>query len=367
MLLQVLLQIPSPLSLDTTYSLLSSPGLLQTRDAYIQKIGGSLNTVTNGVLRHLVHTESVVQWLPANLDEPIADTLRGCGMLRHLIMSQLSMMFLSDSSPVVTIEGTKSGNKFVINGKRQPYITFVRGQKYIFSQADSSNVLYPLTFYRDEAKKERYEEGVIQGTDYIEIQVPQDGPTHIYYDSGDSDLTMGNICYLAGEYQDTNAGEETFLPMITTRAFNFTEPDSGPGLVAAPGEFFAWHTGNYVLPITDEAYEPYENWTIFYFPVEENDIDDTSAPNWNNVLRSVERDGGRGREYTTITTIDSSGTTVVYRVMFQEVVKDMVHVSVEYVSKTDDYGGNIKDLENKRVDLTFTTPPALPGDTVISS
>ena len=48
-------------------------------------------------------------------------------------------------------------------------------------------------------------EGVIQGTDYIEIQVPQDGPTHIYYDSGDSDLTMGNICYLAGEYQDTNA------------------------------------------------------------------------------------------------------------------------------------------------------------------
>ena len=65
-----------------------------------------------------------------------------------------------------------------------------------------------------------------------------------------------------------------------------------------------------------------------------------TAPNWNNVLRSVERDGGRGREYTTITMIDSSGTTVVYRVMFQEVVKDMVHVSVEYVSKTDDYGGD---------------------------
>ena len=334
-------------------------------DAYIQKIGGSLNTVAMVFSTPGTHRVSCTV-VANNLDEPIADTVK-------VVVSETP-----DNVPVVydvlvrffsgdDTEGTKSGNRYVINGKRQPYITFVRGQKYIFSQVDSSNVLYPLTFFRDEAKTQPFTEGVIQGTDYIEIQVPQDGPTHIYYDSGDSDITMGNIAYLAGEYQDTNLGDETFLPMITTRAYNFTEPDENAGMAAAPGEFFAWHTGNYVLPITDADYQTYEDWQVFYLPVDEIDVDGTPSPNWNNVLRSVERDGGRGREYATITTIDSAGTSVVYRVMFQEVVKDMVHVSVEFVTKTADHGGEINDLQNKRIDLTFSTPPALPGDIVISS
>ena len=124
-------------------------------DAYIQKIGGSLNTVSMVFSEPGTHRVSCTV-VANNLDEPIADTVK-------VVVSETP-----DNVPVVydvlvrffsgdDQEGTKSGNRFVVNGKRQPYITFVRGQKYIFSQADSSNVLYPLTFYRDEAKNERYD------------------------------------------------------------------------------------------------------------------------------------------------------------------------------------------------------------------
>lgn len=335
-------------------------------DAYIQKIGGSLNTVQMVFSTPGTHRVSCTV-VAANLEEPIADTLR-------VVVAEtpdnvptvydVLIRFFSGSE----IEGTKSGNKFVINGKRQPYITFVRGKKYIFTQSDSSNYNRPLSFFRDEGRKIPYTEGVIQGTDYTEIQVPADGPKVIYYDTVDDEDIIGNICYLAGEYQDPNIGDEVFLPLVTTRHYNFTEPTDLNGPPVGQGEFFAWYSDAWSIPFEgNNQYKDHDTWTTFYFN-NEPDADQEDAPKWANILRSVERRDGASREFTTISVKDDTGKTYIFQVNRVLDSGEYFTVTVEYVSKTDIYDNlTIGDIDEKRMEVIITTPPILPGDDVISN
>ena len=200
--------------------------------------------------------------------------------------------------------------------------------------------------------------------------MPADGPKVIYYDTADDDDIMGNICYLAGEYQDPSLGDETFLPLATTRHYNFTEPTELDGNIPPydQGEFFAWHSDAWTRPFEDNnPYQTHENWTTFFFN-NEPDADQEPAPNWANILRSVERKEGGVREFTTITVTDDTGKTYIYRV--QKVVDngDYFTVTVDFFSSSnvlDDQ--TIGDIEEKRMEVVITTPPYLPGDEVISN
>ena len=177
---------------------------------------------------------------------------------------------------------------------------------------------------------------------------------------------MGNICYLAGEYQDPNEGDEVFLPLNTTRHYNFTEPTTNEPPVGQ-GEFFAWQSGFWAIPIEDSDYKTQDQWTTFYFN-NEPDADSEPAPNWSNILRSVQRREGDTREYTTITTTDDTGKTFIYRVMTVTDSGDYVMATVEYVSSSDVTNDDtINNILEKRKKIMFTTPPALPGDEVISN
>ena len=334
-------------------------------DAYIQKIGGSLNTVQMVFSTPGTHRVSCTV-VAANLEEPIADTLRVVVAETPdnvPVVYDVLVRFFSGSE----VEGTKSGNKFVVNGKRQPYITFVRGKKYIFTQSDSSNYNRPLTFFRDEARKIPYTEGVLLGTDYTEIQVPADGPKVIYYDTTEDEDIIGNICYLAGEYQDPNVGDEVFLPLVTTRHYNFTEPTELDSPPLGSGEFFAWHS-NWSVPFEgNNTYQKHDTWTEFYFN-NLPDADQETAPNWAMILRSIERNGGGSREFTTIRVKDDTGKTYIYQVNKVVDNGDYFTVTVQFSSNIDIYDDlTIGDIEEKRMEVVITTPAALPGDEVISN
>ena len=50
------------------------------------------------------------------------------------------------SNFTVTVEGTYYGNKFLINNNSSLSITLNKGETYIFSQNDSTNINHPLSF-----------------------------------------------------------------------------------------------------------------------------------------------------------------------------------------------------------------------------
>lgn len=44
----------------------------------------------------------------------------------------------------VTVKSTPEGNKYFVNGSQQPTIELLEGEKFVFSQTDSSNTNHPL-------------------------------------------------------------------------------------------------------------------------------------------------------------------------------------------------------------------------------
>ena len=53
---------------------------------------------------------------------------------------------MSVTTFTVTVVGTDSGNKYVIDGVQQDTLKLSRGQTYKFDQSDNSNNTHPLRF-----------------------------------------------------------------------------------------------------------------------------------------------------------------------------------------------------------------------------
>lgn len=61
---------------------------------------------------------------------------------------------------IVTVQYTVSGNKYFIDGVRQPPLSLILGDSIVFNQYDSSNTGHPLRIYDDEYKTTEVTEGV---------------------------------------------------------------------------------------------------------------------------------------------------------------------------------------------------------------
>ena len=104
---------------------------------------------------------------------------------------------------------------FVINNQRQPYLTLVRGRKYLFIQDHVSNNSNPLSLYKDDGSgnpdyTEKFMDGVKigDGNTYLEYLVAADAPPVLHYDNSERDMmntdTFGNKIYVVGEYVGGN-------------------------------------------------------------------------------------------------------------------------------------------------------------------
>ena len=106
-------------------------------------------------------------------------------------------------------------NYFVINNQKSPYLTLVRGRKYVFLQEDVSNNGFPLKLYRDNdgARGVLFEDGVVYGDNnsYLELQVANDAPELLRYansNAAPNDPEMGGLIYVVGDYQQLSDGTD---------------------------------------------------------------------------------------------------------------------------------------------------------------
>ena len=107
--------------------------------------------------------------------------------------------------------------KYVINNQESPYLTFVRGRKYLFVTDHYSVITYPLRLFSgtdtgqtDEKGNtiyewELFEDGVIYGDNNtnLEVQIASDAPAVLKYDWLDRNPSLpefGNLIYVVGDY-----------------------------------------------------------------------------------------------------------------------------------------------------------------------
>ena len=99
--------------------------------------------------------------------------------------------------------------RYVINNQERPYLTFVRGRKYVFLLDDPSNEndSHPLRLYHDvnNSRGDVFMDGVkiADNNVQLEIQVANDAPAVLRY--GDENPLagapdMGNLIYVVGDY-----------------------------------------------------------------------------------------------------------------------------------------------------------------------
>ena len=137
----------------------------------------------------------------------------------------------------VTVVSTGSGNKYVIDGNQQQYVTLFPGGTFRFDQADSSNSGHPFRFSETDngshAGGSAYSTGVtVAGTPgnagaYTEIEVTGSTPYRLYYyctqHSGMGGLvnvppnyTAGNRGIFLPGYSDANQDAIDYVTITTT-------------------------------------------------------------------------------------------------------------------------------------------------------
>ncbi len=108
---------------------------------------------------------------------------------------------------ITSYDSLTQSNRYVLNNNVRPYLTFVRGRKYIFETSDPSVINYPLRFYTDDNGQpgDLFEDGVKYGdqNSFVEIQVANDAPAVLHYENSEKiagEENYGNICYVVGDY-----------------------------------------------------------------------------------------------------------------------------------------------------------------------
>jgi len=168
----------------------------------------------------------------------------------------------------VTVVSTGSGNKYVIDGNQQQYVTLFSGGTFRFDQADSSNSGHPFRFSETDngshAGGSAYTTGVtVAGTPgnagaYTEIEVTTSTPQRLYYYCTQHSAMGSNIDLITTQTSAGNRflncggndapGELTqidYINMITQgNAYDFgdlaTKKGSNPGSAGTAIKFFVF-------------------------------------------------------------------------------------------------------------------------------
>ena len=123
---------------------------------------------------------------------------------------------------------TANGGKFYIDGTIIPTLTFLRGDTYVFDQADTSNSTHPLKFSttNDNSGSQEYTTGVtVSGTAgsagaTVTITVANDAPDTLYYYCGNHSNMGANITLtsppIPAEIVDLSANKSTIKDLIVT-------------------------------------------------------------------------------------------------------------------------------------------------------
>ena len=123
---------------------------------------------------------------------------------------------------------TTNAGKFYIDGTIIPTLTFLRGDTYVFDQADTSNSTHPLKFSttNDNSGSQEYTTGVtVSGTAgsagaTVTITVANDAPDTLYYYCGNHSNMGANITLtsppIPAEIVDLSANKSTIRDLIVT-------------------------------------------------------------------------------------------------------------------------------------------------------
>ena len=123
---------------------------------------------------------------------------------------------------------TVNGGKFYVDGNIIPTLTFLRGDTYVFDQADTSNSTHPLKFSttNDNSGSVEYTEGVtVSGTAgsagaTVSITVSETAPNTLYYYCGNHSNMGANITLtsppIPAEIVDLSANKTTIKDLIVT-------------------------------------------------------------------------------------------------------------------------------------------------------
>jgi hypothetical protein len=121
-----------------------------------------------------------------------------------------------------------AGSKFYVDGNIIPTLTFLRGDTYVFDQADTSNSTHPLKFSttNDNSGSQEYTDGVVvSGTAgsagaTVSITLSETAPDTLYYYCGNHANMGANITLtsppIPAEIVDLSANKTTIKDLIVT-------------------------------------------------------------------------------------------------------------------------------------------------------